>query len=103
MVRAATAPVMGEGSHGEVRAKSREARATVVRGGGDGSKHEVATEQQQWWAKVATMWSRAVEGQQHRQQQQRGARVKNVCPSRCPGVKLSSWVDGWTWVSGQYM
>ena len=30
MVRAATAPVMGEGSHGEVWAKSRKARAMVV-------------------------------------------------------------------------
>ena len=105
MVRVATAPAMGEGSRGEVRVKSCKARAMVVRGGGDGGKCEVATEQQQWWVKVATTWLRAVEGQQRGQQWRRGARVKNVhwCPSRCPGVKLSSWVDGWTWVSGQYM
>ena len=36
VVRVAMATAMGKGSHGEVRAKSREARATVVRGGGDG-------------------------------------------------------------------
>ena len=78
MVRAAMALVMGEGSHGEVRVKSCKARVTVVRGGGNSGKHEVATEQQQWWAKVAMMWLRAVEGQQRGPQWQRGVRVKTV-------------------------
>ena len=96
VVTAAMATAMGEGSHGEVRAKSRKARATVVRGGSDGSKCKVATEQQQWWAKVVTTWSRAVEGQQHRQQQWREARVKNVHWCVLPGVQVSSCLAGWT-------